>query len=412
MQRPVAEIFSQGDEVVTGEIADTNAAWLGRELTDLGFDVARHTTVGDCLEALVAAFREVAGRADLCLCTGGLGPTCDDLTAEAVGRAFGLPLELDENALAQVEAYFTRLGRAMPEVNKKQALLPGGSERLDNLWGTAPGFALQAGRCRFVFMPGVPGEMKAMFLRWVKPDLRRRFRLFPARLVILNTVGMGESALQERLDRVVLPLEVKLGFRAEGPENRVKLLSPANFPEAELHEVVKHAADTIGDAVFSIGSSDKPASDLASVVGRELAARRSTLYAVETLSGGKLANRCAGEPWFLGAAVIPDSAGFCRYFGIQPSDDFAQGAIEIVPRLREEECADYVLVQVARCDRDMLLDEAGTVEVRFVLAAPDGIWQQTRLIGGDIERKQSTAAALSLDLLRRYFLKKPGLQPL
>jgi nicotinamide-nucleotide amidase len=408
MQRPVAEIFSQGDEIITGEIADTNSAWLSRELTALGFDVTRHTAVGDRLEALVDLLREIAGRADLCICTGGLGPTCDDLTADAVSQAFGPPLELDEDALAQVEAYFMRFGRAMPEVNKKQALLPRGSERLDNLWGTAPGFALTAGRCRFVFMPGVPGEMKAMFRRWVEPDLRRRFLLFPARLVVLNTVGLGESSLQERLDRIALPPEVKLGFRAGGPENRVKLLFPANFPETELDDIVKRAADAIGDAVFSVGGAEEAENDLASVVGRELAARQATLYVVETISGGKLANRCAGELWFRGAVVVPDSAGLCQYLGIQRSDDLAQAVARIIPRLRLQG-ADHVLAQIARYDRDRLHDEAGMVDVQLILAAPDGVWQQTRSIGGNIKRKQFTATALSFDFLRRYLLKKPNL---
>lgn len=411
MQRPVAEIFSQGDEVVTGEITDTNSAWLSRKLTALGFDVARHTAVGDRLEALVDLLREIAGRADLCICTGGLGPTCDDLTAEAVSQAFGPPLELDEDALAQVESYFTRLGRAMPDVNRKQALLPRGSERLDNLWGTAPGFALTAGRCRFVFMPGVPGEMKAMFRRWIKPDLHRRFRLCPARLVVLNTVGMGESSLQERLDRIALPPEVKLGFRAGGPENQVKLLFPADFSETEINDIAKRAADAIGDAVFAIGGSGEAENDIASVVGRELAARRSTLHVVETLSGGKLANRCTGEPWFRGAVVIPDSAGLCRYFGVEPSDDLARAAAWIAPRLREQG-ADHALAQIAYYARDKLHDETATIEVHFILAAPDGVWRQTRTIGGGTARKQSTATALSFDLLRRYFQKKPGLHAL
>lgn len=411
MQRPVAETFSQGDEVVTGEIMDTNSAWLSRELTDLGFDVTRHTAVGDRLEALVDLLREISGRADLCICTGGLGPTCDDLTAEAVSLAFGLPLELDAEALAQVESYFTRLGRTMPEVNKKQAILPSGSERLDNLWGTAPGFALQGGGCRFVFMPGVPSEMKAMFRRWIEPDLRCRFRLSPARLVILNTVGLGESSLQERLDRVVLPSEVKLGFRAAGPENQVKLLFPATFPETELNDVVKRAADAIGDAVFAIGSSEEPDSDLASVVGRELTARRSTISIVETVSGGKLASRCAGRPWFRGAVVIPDSTGLHRYFGMAPWGDLVRASTRIVLDSRKHG-ADYAFAQIAHYDGDQLHDETGTIEVHFILSAPDGVWRQTRLIAGDIERKRSTATSLSLDLLRRYFQKKPGLHAL
>lgn len=409
MKRPIAEILSQGDELVTGEITDTNAAWLSRELTDLGLDVARHTTVGDRLEDLVDLLREIAERADLCISTGGLGPTCDDLTAEAAAQAFGRPLELDQDALAQVAAYFTRLGRAMPEINKKQALLPHGSERLDNSWGTAPGFALQAGRCRFVFMPGVPGEMKAMFSRWIEPDLRRRFRLVSARLVVLSTVGIGESSLQERLDRIALPPGVKLGFRAGGPENQVKLLFPANFPEAELNDTVKRAADAIGDAVFAIGGIEESGRDLASVVGRELAARRSTLHALETLSGGKLASRCAGEPWFRSAVVVPDSAVLYRYLGIQPTDGPSRAVTEVVPRLREQG-ADYALAQIAHYERDRLNDEMEAVEVHFVLAAPDGVWRQTRTVGGDIKRKQITATALSFDFLRRYFLRMSGLR--
>jgi nicotinamide-nucleotide amidase len=110
---PIAELLSQGDEVVTGQIADTNAAWLSQQLTDLGFTVLRHTTVGDRLDDLVAVFREIGARADVCLCTGGLGPTDDDLTAEAVARAFDRPLQLDEVALGQIEERFRSFGRAM-----------------------------------------------------------------------------------------------------------------------------------------------------------------------------------------------------------------------------------------------------------------------------------------------------------
>lgn len=409
MKRPIAEILSQGDELVAGEITDTNAAWLSRELTGLGFDVTRHTTVGDRLEDLIDLLREVADRADLCIGTGGLGPTCDDLTAEAAARAFDRPLELDQDALAQVEAYFRRLGRAMPEINKKQARLPHGSERLDNPWGTAPGFALQAGRCRFVFMPGVPGEMKAMFSCWIEPDLHRRFRLVPARLVVLSTVGVGESTLQERLDRIALPPGVKLGFRAGGPENQVKLLFPADFPEAELDDCVKRAAEAIGDAVFAIGDSEGGEHDLASVVGRELVMRRSTLHVVETLSGGKLASRGAAESWFAGALVIPDSAALYRYLGIRPSGDPSVAITAAVRRLREQG-SDYAFAQIAHFERGRLNDEMETVEVHFVLAAPDGVWRQTRTIGGDIERKQITATALSFDFLRRYFLRMSGLR--
>ena len=141
MTQPRAEIFSQGDEVVTGEIVDTNAAWLAEALTGMGFEIARHTAVGDRLDELIQLLREIAERADLCVCTGGLGPTCDDLTAEAVSRAFGRPLAMDSVALGQIEDWFRRMGRNMSAVNRKQALLPAGAVRLDNAWGTAPGSA-------------------------------------------------------------------------------------------------------------------------------------------------------------------------------------------------------------------------------------------------------------------------------
>jgi nicotinamide-nucleotide amidase len=398
---PTAEIFSQGDEVVTGEIADTNAAWLSRELSVLGFEVRRHTAVGDRLEALVELLRDIAGRADLCLCTGGLGPTCDDLTAEAVAEAFGLPLEQDPAALEQIETWFRRMGRDMPAINRKQALLPKGTERLDNLWGTAPGFALTAGRCRFAFMPGVPGEMKAMYRRWVEPDLPGRFEIRPARLVVLRTVGVGESTLQEWLGRIELSPEVKLGFRTGGPENRVKLLFPVDFPDAERDATVRCAAEAIGAAVYSIGEGHDGGESLETVLGRALAARNARLYAVETVSGGALAHRCGGETWFAGAAVETDPGPSLRHAGLTAGSSPVMAAAQLAVRARETRGAAYVLAQYGDFDREALASETARVEVHFALAGPEGLHQECRTVGGHLRRKQDAAAALGLDFARR-----------
>ncbi|MGZ8247549.1 competence/damage-inducible protein A [Methylomagnum sp.] len=398
---PIAEIFSQGDEVVTGEIADTNAAWLSQELIALGFEIARHTAVGDRLEALVELLREIAGRADLCVCTGGLGPTCDDLTAEAVGLAFGLPLAMDPEAMVQIEAWFTRMGRPMPEVNRKQAWLPKGAERLDNLWGTAPGFAVRGGRCRFVFMPGVPSEMKAMFRHWIQPDLPRRFELRPARRVVLRTAGVGESTLQERLNEIALPSDVGLGFHAGGPENRVKLRFPADFPDAMRDEAVRRAVAAIGEAVYAVGSGDESEASLETVVGRALVARGSTLYAVETVSGGALANRCAGEDWFAGAAVAFDGPALLSRFGVAAESAPADAARRLAESARKASGADYALVQHGEFGRAGLRAEDGRVEVYFALAGPEGTRWESRIIGGPLARKKQNAATLGLDFVRR-----------
>ena len=149
----IVEIFSQGEELVTGQTLDTNAGWLSARLVQMGFTVSRHTTVGDNLDDLVGLLKEVAGRADCCICSGGLGPTIDDLTAEAVAIAFNRPLIFDTVAYQQISEFFSNRDRPMSESNRKQALLPKGAERLDNDWGTAPGFALQQDQCWFAFVP-------------------------------------------------------------------------------------------------------------------------------------------------------------------------------------------------------------------------------------------------------------------
>jgi competence/damage-inducible protein CinA-like protein len=204
---PILEIFSQGEEIVTGHTIDTNAAWLAQQAVRQGFCVTRHTAVGDKLADLVTLLQEIAQRADCCICTGGLGPTQDDLTAEAVALAFGLPLQFDPKAFAQIEAFFRLRQRDMPESNRKQALLPKGSVRLNNKRGTAPGFALRYQRCWFVFLPGVPSEMRTMFVKRVLPLLQKQFVLQPSTLISIKTYGLGESAIQQRLNALaVIPL--------------------------------------------------------------------------------------------------------------------------------------------------------------------------------------------------------------
>ncbi len=166
------EILSTGDEVLTGQIADTNAAFLADQLGSLGFVVARHTTVGDDRAMLATAFRELGARADVVLCTGGLGPTLDDLTTEVAAEVLGVGLKLDAAALAYMEGLWQSRGRTMPENNRRQALVPEPADVLANPIGTAPGFAVKMDRAWFFFMPGVPREMKQMFAEQVTPRLQ------------------------------------------------------------------------------------------------------------------------------------------------------------------------------------------------------------------------------------------------
>jgi competence/damage-inducible protein CinA-like protein len=292
--KPIAEIFSQGEEVVCGQTVDSNAAWLSQQLNAQGLAVKRHTAVGDKLDDLVALLLEIAQRADCCICTGGLGPTIDDLTAAAVSQAFDLPLVLDETALAQIEQYYANRQRSMPAVNRKQALLPQGARRIDNPRGTAPGFSLRSQRCWFVFLPGVPSEMMAMFSATVLAQLPQQFCLQADIPISLRSIGIGESAIQQALHDWQPPEGVQLGFRATADEVQTKLVF-APFITAEQRLAISHAvADRIGDYVFAIDGVSAIQGSLLAVVDQYLQQQQLTVAVLETASHGLLTAKCLG----------------------------------------------------------------------------------------------------------------------
>lgn len=422
---PVAEILSQGHEVVTGQTADTNAAFLSTRLVDIGFDVTRHTAVGDRLPDLIAVLGEIAARCEFCVCTGGLGPTADDLTAEAVAQAFGRPLQFDPAAMAAIEAMYARFGRVMPEINRKQAWLPEGCLRLDNDWGTAPGFALQGGGCSFVFLPGVPREMKAMFEHRVLPLLRERFALAPTTLVTLRTVGIGESNVQERigtLDGAVV------SYRTILPENHLKLVFPPEAgPEARAG-VVAEAARRIGSPVFAIEGApevagrvaagiDLQGGPLAEVLGRTLLRRGETLAVAESCTGGRVAAECTAisgsSGWFLEGVVTYANAAKVRLLDVSPDDLDRHGAVsEPVARQMAEGVRRRAGSTWGLATTGIAGPTGGSAEkpvglVHLALAGPTGTQHHLVRLGGDRARIQTLAAATALDLLRRALADLP-----
>lgn len=406
-QTPAAEIFSQGDEIVRGRIVDTNAAWLSEQLVRAGFQVTRHTAVGDYLESLVILLREIASRADCCICTGGLGPTSDDLTAQAVALAFDRPLITDLDALVQIKSHFRRTGRHMPQVNLKQALLPDGAERIDNDRGTAPGFSLRHQRCWFAFLPGVPFEMKNMFATTVHPELVRMWPIKAMQMVTLRCAGIGESAIQERLESVQFPDHVGLSFRTGSLENQIKLLFPPEVPRDEIRLLVEHVANAIGSPLFGIDGLDQDSGDLVQVIGRKLIDNHQFLSVLETLSSGKIAARCEGAPWFSESRVIRDGPRAFRQFGVPfPSDPDPDSQFEAVSTLAaamaENSGSDFALAQIWNFDDQALGDMNAVIGVYTALATPRGTYQYACRLSGTASRKQTVAATRALDLLRRF----------
>lgn len=232
------EIISTGDEIVTGLVVDTNAAWLSALLLEQGWQVRRRVTVGDNLTDLKTVLQESASRADVVLVCGGLGPTADDLTAQAAAEAFGQPLTLYPEWLATIAARYASRGRPMAQSNAKQAWLPQECEILDNPVGTACGFVVHSGQSQLFFTPGVPFEFKQMVREQILPRLKqlagaqtdtelRRFYSF----------GISESALSDMLDAAPWPTGIELGYRSSMPLIELKLIghgaSAADMDDAE-----------------------------------------------------------------------------------------------------------------------------------------------------------------------------------
>jgi molybdenum cofactor synthesis domain-containing protein len=373
----------------------------------MGFSITRHTAVGDKLDDLIALLREISVRSDCCICTGGLGPTSDDLTTEAVAKAFGLPLEFDEVAFEQIRRFFTYRDRVMPESNRKQAMFPKGAERIANAWGTAPGFSLQVGRCWFAFMPGVPSEMRHLFLESVQITLAKRFLLQPSKLITIKTLGIGESAIQDRIGAIEIPASVQLGFRASPDDVQTKLLFPPDYPETAMIDLVSRVAGELGDNVFAIDSIGQESGDLAFVVDRLMTGGKYTLAVVESASQGMLAAKCVGAEWLLETRYEQSLERLGKKLAVPVSANDLMATSQAVARaIQKTSAANFVLIQLFAGDNKIFHDKDQAIILYNGLLTKDGFFQNTHSVVGPIKRKQNQAALLALDLLRRYLQHK------
>ncbi|EPY6831296.1 nicotinamide mononucleotide deamidase-related protein YfaY [Klebsiella pneumoniae] len=295
------EMLSTGDEVLHGQIIDTNAAWLADFFFNQGLPLTRRNTVGDDLDALVAILRERSEQADVLIVNGGLGPTSDDLSALAAATAKGEGLILHPEWLETMTRFFAERGRPMAESNRKQAEIPASAEMINNPVGTACGFAIQLNRCLMFFTPGVPSEFKVMVEQEILPRLRQRFTLpDPPVCLRLTTFGRSESELAQSLNPLTLPPGVVMGYRSSMPIIELKLTGPANQRDAMLAlwpEVRKVA----GDSLIFEGTEGLPAQ-----IARCLQERQLSLTLSEQFTSGLLVLQLsrAGAP-LLASEVVP-----------------------------------------------------------------------------------------------------------
>lgn len=260
-----AEIIAIGDEMISGARIDTNTAWISKRLAALGVDVHFHSTVGDTLAHNTELFRIATRRADIVVATGGLGPTRDDLTREAMAEALGRPLQLDPDSLAQIEALFQRRGREMPERNQSQALFPLGSSPISNPQGTAPGINAVATRedgtvSRIFALPGVPDEMKAMFDASVAPAiLATNDSGQHIRHCVMKFFGIGESDMEQRLgDMIDRRRQPRVGITVSAATISLRISAMAESAEECVSMIAKTRDEILeraGDLYFGDGES-------------------------------------------------------------------------------------------------------------------------------------------------------------
>ncbi|WP_161890501.1 competence/damage-inducible protein A [Pontibacter russatus] len=331
MKAVTAEIITIGDEILFGQIVDTNSAWLGTELTKIGVRVKQITSVSDSADHIVQALDAARTRADIMLLTGGLGPTKDDLTKHVLADYFQTTLKLHEPSLADVTEIFKHRGREVMELNRQQAFLPEACTPVRNVLGTAPGMWFEREGKVFVSMPGVPFEMKRMMTDTVLPQLKAYFKTPHIIHKVVQTAGIGESTLAARLEdwENGLPPHLKLAYLPHLGGVRLRLTgtgAEAAALEQELRTEVAKLAQIIPGYIYAYGEVS-----LEEAVGQLLKERSLTIATAESCTGGYLAHLITSvsgsSAYYQGSVVAYHNEVKTRELGVMPETLQQHGAV-------------------------------------------------------------------------------------
>lgn len=285
-----AEIVTTGTEILLGEIVDTNAAWIAQQLRDVGVNLFYKTTVGDNLARIRGVLELCMSRSDVIICSGGLGPTVDDMTRHAIAEATGCPLQMHEPSRRKLEERFERFGVQMTENNYVQALIPEGAIVIDNPVGTAPGFIVESAKSTVIAVPGVPREMKALMTETVLPYLRQRGGEGVIRRRVLRTIGIGESAIDTLMTDLLQQNNPTVGLAAHTGQVDVRIAargSSATEVESMLDALEAEVRKRIGQYIYT----DTPGASYETVIVQRLQQAGATLAICENNTQGTLAER-------------------------------------------------------------------------------------------------------------------------
>lgn len=403
-QLPDCEIITIGSELLLGQIVDTNAAYVAQEMATAGVNVRFKTSVGDRLEEITDMIRSAVGRCRLIITTGGLGPTLDDLTREAVAGAAGVSLIFQKDLMEQIEEIFRRYGYGMPENNRRQAFIPEGSLAIPNPVGTAPAFIKEIDGRPVICLPGVPRELKHLLKHAVIPWIRKRFNLTNDTVIyrVLKVAGLGESAVDKLMGDLIRPgenpevgllasqgeIRIRIAAKARGENEALSLIDPIS---TELHR-------RLGKKIFG---TDRET--LEGNIDSTLHEKGLTLAILETFSGGMAAQRLHAVPskQLLASRVIPGAGQFA---------DFIE---QKITETRTEDCLTAARKMAQLHSADVGLALMGFLEIAdggYSLKGCAAAWGRNLEksfsweMGGDLFTLQTRGAVIGLNTLRLALL--------
>ena len=408
-----AEIIAVGSELLTPDRQDTNSLFLTAQLNRLGIEVVRKTIVGDEPESLARAFRSALELAEVVVASGGLGPTEDDLTRETLAAVLRHPLVQNEEILKDIEGKFDRMGRRMPQINVKQALVPVGATVLPNPRGTAPGLWVEDGKRLVILLPGPPSELEPLFVEQVTPRLELRStgpRLYTRDL---RTTGMGESAVDQAIAPIYkgyhdvqttllhVPGEIQIHLRLWSEETAAAV--------RQLDEIVERIARALGDILFTTTGEE-----IEQVVARELTWHGATIAVAESCTGGMLGERLTRQPGssshFAGGVISYANELKTAWLDVPAELIESKGAVSaevaraMAENVRRRSGATLGLSVTGIAGPTGATEEKPVGTVHMALADAKETKEKMIRFPGDRGRIRAQATVAALDMVRRYFL--------
>ena len=409
-----AEIIAIGSELLLGQLVDTNSSYIAKRLAENGIELIQATTVGDDLQRMKEVIRDSINRSEIVITTGGIGPTEDDLTREAIAEVFNRPLIFQPHLMEQIEALFKKRGFRMAESNRKQAHIPEGSIPIENPKGTAPGFIVEYSNGSIISIPGVPLEMEYLMENTVIPYLRKRFDLKHQviQYKVLRACGLGESAIGQQIkDLMKNSQNPTIGTLASIGDIRVRITAKADSPEEAsslIEKMEKEIRNRLGTLIYGVDNET-----LHGNIAKDLERLKLTLCVVETLTGGIISQKLTstGSNSFAQGVVLSSEASQRQFLDMtikefnSLKEDSKRSADSLAQKVRNEFKTDLGLAIFWKIAEKQGEGEY-RIETYYSLSTSAGMENQEYSLGGELWMVRERAAIIALDMLRKFLLKQ------